>query len=103
MDGVLNTYNGEYNEKNIPPIKNGAYEFIKELSENFKIVIFTTRNSLVVSKWILENGLEEYIEYVTNIKELAYLIIDDRCINFRGDYKELKNKIKNFEFWYKNN
>ena len=95
LDGVLNTYDGKYDKNNIPPIKDGAYKLIKVLSEDYKIVIFTTRNSLIASKWIIENGLDEYVENVTNVKEPAYLIIDDRCINFNGDYEELKNKIKN--------
>ena len=102
LDGVLNTYDGKYDKNNIPPIKDGAYKLIKELSKNYNIVIFTTRNSLIASKWIIENKLDEYIENVTNVKEPAYLIIDDRSINFNGDYEELKNKIKNFEVWYKN-
>ena len=101
LDGVLNTYDGNYNQNYIPPIKNGAYKLIKELSQDYKIVIFTTRNSLIASKWIIENGLYEYVENVTNIKEPAYLIIDDRCINFNGDYEELKGKVDNFEVWYK--
>lgn len=101
LDGVLNTYNGQYDKNYIPPIKDGAHELIKDLSENYKIVIFTTRNSLIASKWILENGLDEYIENVTNVKEPAYLIIDDRCINFDGNYDKLRDKIKNFEVWYK--
>ena len=45
LDGVLNTYDGKYNENSIPPIKDGAYKLIKELSQDYKIVIFTTRNS----------------------------------------------------------
>ncbi len=101
LDGVLNTCDGKYNENSIPPIKDGAYKLIKELSQDYKIVIFTTRNSLIVSKWIIENRLDEYVENVTNVKEPAYLIVDDRCINFNGNYKELKNNIKNFEVWYK--
>ena len=101
LDGVLNTYNGEYDNIHIPSIKQGAYEFIKELSSEYKIVIFTTRNSLIASKWIIENKLDKYVENVTNIKEPAYLLIDDRCINFRGDYKELKETIKHFKVWYK--
>ena len=101
LDGVLNTYDGKYDKNYIPPIKDGAYKLFKELSENYKIVIFTTRNSLIASKWIIENGLDEYVENVTNVKEPAYLIIDDRCINFNGNYEELKSKIKDFEVWYK--
>ena len=101
LDGVLNIYDGKYDKSYIPPIKEGAYNLIKELSQDYKIVIFTTRNFLVASKWIIENRLDEYVENLTNVKEPAYLIIDDRCINFDGDYAELKNKIENFEVWYK--
>ena len=101
LDGVLNTYDGNYDEGYIPPIKDGAYNLIKELSKDYKIVIFTSRNSLITSKWLVANGLDEYVENVTNVKEPAYLMIDDRCINFDGDYKKLKERIKNFEVWYK--
>jgi len=101
LDGVLNIYNGNYDENYIPPIKNGAYELITQLANNYKIVIFTTRNTLIASKWIIENDLFSYVENVTNVKEPAHLIIDDRCINFNGDYKYLKHKIENFEVWYK--
>ena len=101
LDGVLNTYQGDYDEKYIPPIKNGAYKFIKDLSNKYEIVIFTTRNHLIVSKWIIDNKLDKYVKNVTNIKNTAYLIIDDRAIKFNGDFKQLKRDIKNFRVWYK--
>ena len=85
LDGVLNTYDGKYDKNYIPTITDGAYKLIKELSQDYKIVIFTTRNILIASKWIIDNGLDEYVENVTNVKEPAYLLIDDRCINFNGD------------------
>ena len=44
LDGVLNTYTGEFNENYIPPIKEGAKEFVEELSKNFELKLFTTRN-----------------------------------------------------------
>ena len=102
LDGVLNIYSGKYNEKFIEPVSNGAFEFIKDLSVNYKIVIFTSRNLLQASKWVIENGLEEFIENVTNVKEPAYLTIDDRCIKFNGNFSDLKSDIENFEVWYKN-
>lgn len=101
LDGVLNTYTGEFDEKVIPPIKDGALEFIKNLSESYKIKIFTTRNRLLASEWIIKNGLKKYVDDVTNLKEPSYLIIDDRCINFNGNYKELFDKIEKFKVWYK--
>ena len=102
LDGVLNEYDGKYDETFIPPIRKGAYELIQELSNDYKIVIFTSRNLLRVSKWVIENGLFNYVHNVTNIKEPAYLIIDDRCINFDGNFDTLKREIENFKTWYKN-
>lgn len=90
LDGVLNIYSGKYDENYIPKIKKEAYQFIKTISQNYKVVIFTSRNLLLTSKWVIENDLEEYIENVTNIKEPSYLIIDDRCIKFDGNYDSLK-------------
>ena len=101
LDGVLNTYKGNYDKDYIEPITSEAYEFIKNLSKKYKIVIFTSRNLLNASKWIIENNLDKFVENVTNIKEPAYLMIDDRCINFDGDFSILRNRINNFQTWYK--
>ena len=97
LDGVLNEYKGDYKEGYIHPPKPDTENFLKEISKNFEIKIFTTRNKLLTSKWLIENNLDKYISDITNIKETrTYLFIDDRCLNFRGDYKILKNKIQEF-------
>ena len=101
LDGVLNSYDGIYEEDYIPPIREGAFEFVKNLSVNYRLVLFTSRNLLLASRWLMENKLDKYIENVTNIKEPAYLIIDDRCINFQGNYDKIFNKIINYKAWYK--
>ena len=101
LDGVLNTYDGKYDKNHIPSIKDGAREFLKDLNEIYRVVIFTSRNLYLASKWVVENSLDEFISDVTNIKEPSYLIIDDRCEKFEGDYQELRNKIDNFKVWYK--
>ena len=101
LDGVLNTYTGNFDENIIPPIKDGALEFIKNLSANYKIIIFTTRNRLLASEWIINNGLKNYVFDVTNVKEPSYLMIDDRCINFDGNFDNLQSQINNFKVWYK--
>jgi len=102
LDGVLNTYDGKFDVNVIPPIKDDAKEFLQNLSKNFDIKIFTTRNKILASKWICENKLENYIQDVTDHKDLCWLFIDDRCINFQGDYEDLNNKIQNFKAWYRN-
>lgn len=101
LDGVLNTYTGEYQENYIPPIREGAYDFIKNLSEDYKIVLFTSRNLLLASQWVVDNGLKDFVYDVSNVKQPSFLIIDDRGINFTGDYKEIEKQIKNFKPWYK--
>ena len=101
LDGVLNTYTGTYDENYIPEIREGAYDFVKKLSEKYKVILFTTRNLLLAGEWVIKNNLDKYIQNVTNVKEPSYLIIDDRCVNFCGDYAEIFSKIENFKVWYK--
>lgn len=100
LDGVLNTYTGDFNKDFIPPIRDGAFEFIKNLSDKYIVKIFTTRSMIQASEWVLKNNLKEYISDVTNIKEPNYLMIDDRCIKFEGDFNLLEHKIKDFNTWY---
>ena len=102
LDGVLNTYTGNFDENFIPPIKFGAKEFLEKLSQEYDVKIFTTRNLLLASEWVLKNNLKDFIKDVTNIKEPSFLQIDDRCINFNGDFSDLCEKINNFAVWYKN-
>ena len=101
LDGVLNQYNGTFDENIIPEIKNGAVDFVKNLSTNFDVKIFTTRNKILTTKWLIKNNLSQYISDITDIKEPAYLYIDDRCICFNGNFDNTTNKIQNFKPWYK--
>ena len=97
LDGVLNEYGYEkYNENYIPPIKNGAYEFIKKLSEKAELYLFTSRNLMLATKWLINNNLDKFFKDVTNTKLSSYLYIDDRCICFKGDYCNLFEEIEEF-------
>ena len=101
LDGVLNQYE-KFDENSIPPIKKGAKEFLEQLSnDETELYLFTTRNLLLASKWLIENDLDKYFKDVTNIKIPAYLYIDDRCICFDGKYEETLDKIKNFKVYWK--
>lgn len=101
LDGVLNQYKGNFDKDFILPIADGAKEFLTELSEEFEIKLFTTRNKILASKWLIDNGLDEITADITNVKELSWLYIDDRCLQFDGNYTELIENIKNFKAWYK--
>ena len=101
LDGVLNNYNGDYDEKLIPQIKSGARDFIEKLSNDYEIKIFTTRNHILAVKWLIDNDLEKFVLDVTSIKSPAYLHIDDRCIYFNGDYDGCLQEIVNFKAYWK--
>jgi 5'(3')-deoxyribonucleotidase len=104
LDGVLNTYDGNYDTTTIPPIKKGAKAFVKELSKNFELYIFTSRNLLLSAKWLIENNIDSYFCDITNTKLPSHIYIDDRAINFNGSYKTTLNEIDKFQaYWAKTN
>ncbi len=102
LDGVLNEYeNKSYDDNVIPCIKSGAVEFIKELSELGELYLFTSRNLMLSAKWLVENNIDKYFKDITNIKLPSFLYIDDRCICFKGIYKETLEEIKKFKVYWK--
>lgn len=103
LDGVLNQYDGKYNPDYIPEPKEGADEFLKTLAPDYKLVLFTTREGSMAEKWLLKHNLATHFDEVTDKKLPAYLLIDDRCIQFLGDYSKITSEIKAFTPWFKNN
>ena len=101
LDGVLNEYKGEFDKDFIPPIKLGAKEFLEKLAIEFDLKLFTTRNKILATKWLIENDIDNLFDDITSNKELAWGYIDDRCINFDGNFDNLTNSIKSFKPWYK--
>ena len=103
LDGVLNEYgNTPFNENYIPPLKKEAVQFLKKLSKTGKLYLFTARNLILSTKWLIDNNIDKYFEDITNIKIPAYLHIDDRCICFDGDYKNTIKKVEKFKtYWHK--
>lgn len=103
LDGVLNVYGSEkFDENLIPEIKEGAYEFVKQLSQTAELYLFTTRNLLLATKWLIKYDIDKYFKDVTNIKIPSYLYIDDRTICFRGDYNQTLSEIDNFKVYWRN-
>ena len=102
FDGVLNNYTGWTGDKNLSTPKVGAKDFLEKLSKSYEIYIFTTRDRETVYKWLIRYYLDDYIEDVTNIKEPAFVYIDDRSIKFDGDYFKTITDIENFKpHWQK--
>lgn len=98
LDGVLNTYCGNYSENKIPPPREGVADFLEKLSENYYIEIFTARCTILSEKWLRKNNLMRFIVRITNLKNpFSTVMLDDRAINFNGDFKSALEKIQNFK------
>ncbi len=102
LDGVLNNYK-YYDEDFIPEIKEGAKEFLQGLYDTgeYELFLFTTRNKILVTKWLIENNIDMFFKDITNIKEPAFVYLDDRAVMFNGDYIDTMKQIKNFQTYWK--
>ena len=55
LDGVLNVYGKDkYDENYIPEIKEGAIEFLEKLSIDAELYLFTSRNIMLSTKWLIK-------------------------------------------------
>lgn len=103
LDGVLNNYGiNKFDESYIPSLKKGARSFIEQLAECGELYLFTSRNLLLASKWLIQNDIDQFFKDVTNIKLPSYIYIDDRTICFRGNYDQTLSDVKNFKPYWKN-
>lgn len=99
FDGVLNEYNG-YEEGNLGEPLSASKEFIRQLRKKYKVVILTSRPKEQVIDWLNNNGFPSM--EVTNRKIPAVAYIDDRAIQFNGNYKKVISQLKNFKpYWVK--
>lgn len=99
FDGVLNEHDG-YEEGNLGEPLSGSQDFIKELRRKYKVVILTSRPKEQVNRWLRRNGFPSM--KVTNRKVPAVAYIDDRAIQFHGNYKKVISQLKNFKpYWAK--
>jgi hypothetical protein len=87
----------------------GAFELIESfLEDGYRIVIWSVRcNDLGgetgICKWLLQKGLPadvvDKLEFTPG-KPNAMLFIDDRSIQFKGDWGPIRQSILDYETWY---
>lgn len=99
FDGVLNEYKG-YDRKNLYQPRKKAKEFLIELNKKYTVIVFTSRLKFDVERWLKKHHLDEYVVRVTNDKPPAFAYIDDRGINFDGDYDKVLRKLDGFSTWW---
>lgn len=82
FDGVIHKYSYGWMDGTAydSPMK-GALEALEEMTAaGLEVVIFSTRDSNQITEWLEKNHFPAY--RVTNVKEPAEVIIDDRAIRF---------------------
>ena len=100
FDGVLNNYSG-YDPHDLCTPRSGVEDFLKQLNKQFDVIIYSTRNSSHIVKWLEKYHLDKYIKVVTDKKPVAVAYIDDRAIRFNGDYQECLDNLITKAYWQK--
>jgi hypothetical protein len=107
FDGVLNSYSSGWqgHDKTDDPVP-GAAGAIRELWENgFKVVIYSARANEPKGVQAIRDFLAEKLDIdpkgidITDKKPIADVYVDDRAINFAGDWKKTLAAIKGFKSW----
>jgi hypothetical protein len=115
FDGVCSKYDFPFDEKNIPddPVE-GLFAFLKEASNSFKIVIYSSRSKTpegieLMRQWFLLHlgkvGPMAPPEWFSQlefaaVKPPAFLTIDDRCFLFEGTWPDVQTLL-DFKPWNK--
>lgn len=98
LDATLNEYGTWKGGHHFPPLRPGALGFLDNLlAQGFRLKLYTARAvnwKLQVEAWLVREGLDRYFVAVTAEKGMdAWLFVDDRGIQFQGDYAEVLAKI----------
>lgn len=101
FDGVFNNYNG-YDEEDLGTPREGIKEFLETLSKDYTIEVCSVRRYTKIMKWLHDHDLLKYVANVTRYKPIAVAYIDDRGLQFQGNYEETLKQLKDFKtYWEK--
>lgn len=101
FDGVIARYDEGYRGLGVfGDIIPGTIEALEQLeADGWQIIICTARKELNrVRQYLIEHAIP--FRYVTNEKPSASVYIDDRAIQFNGNWDEILPEIEDFEPWY---
>jgi hypothetical protein len=97
LDGVLNLFDGWRSAEYFHPPRPGARDFLASLNQmGYRVVVFTVRWKPHVEQWLVQNGLAEFVDEVTDKKPPAHVYVDDRALCFHGDFQSALRQIPRF-------
>lgn len=94
FDGVLNLYTQWNGEDFFPPIRPGVKDFLIDLARIYDIIIYTCRDPEKIKPW-LSNLHLPFNNIIQKPRAIAY--IDDRGINFSGDFEKVKKELERMQ------
>lgn len=98
FNGVLDLYTGWKGQGHEYPLRPGTKEFLSKLCDcGYKIIVFTAADVVKVKQWIMRNEIDKFIEDVTNKKGPAIVYLDDRAVQFTGNFDNALDQILNFK------
>ena len=102
FDGVLAEYDGWKGPGVMGSPRCGARKFLEELHGlGFKVVIHTTRNAGPIWSWLGWHDMKEYVHEVTSTKLPAVAYVDDRGLQFEGNFEDTLEELKAFAPYWK--
>lgn len=97
VDGTLAHYKeGEHDRPIGKPI-DGALAAMMILSKKYHIIIHTSRPAHLALPWLDHHGFP-YDDY--NQKPIAVAILDDRALNFQGNWSKMLERLAEFRPWH---
>ena len=106
FDGVIHSYKSGWEGIETcedEPVE-GTCKAIAKLREKFVVKVFPSRCKLPLGLFAVKNYLRKHkivVDEVCDFKPIAAIYLDDRGIQFNGDWDEALTAIDNFKHWIK--
>lgn len=98
FDGVMNLYTGWKGEDELYQPRSGLADFLNTLRrDEWTIIIYSTRDPEKIKEWLKAHKYEFLIDGISNKKPMATCYLDDRAVNFNGDWTDALAKLVNFK------
>lgn len=108
LDGVLHKYSkGQFDGTIYDDVVPGAKEFIDSIKDEYRIVIWTARlskdNRRLFPADVTENDIRDflckndiYFDEINSDKLTAIAYVDDRAVEFKGDWEYVRKRIEEY-------
>ena len=78
------------------PIKNEARIFLKELSKDFLIMLYSKLNHELVSQWLTNNSIKDLIYIISNNIPKSVTTANIHLLNYHKNYKKMLEAINKY-------